>query len=220
MLNEKSFKKTLQSLALTQGKFKEQAQSLALFCIEQNHKTNLNYTIDLLTVLLTKLPKQKEFKQDGKPVMRDVYKFATADASRIIDFIVHFSPVSVNSELSRVQYQKHRVLKGCVPLSDTSDYPLWHEWAKVANTGVHEAKDGLEKIAEVFANLMKSVKTGRTIITDDSRPIFDRIISGIDELVTHEAKSLTLAKQVTQEQELVQKSATKPILKPAKVEKV
>lgn len=181
MLDKSQFKKALTSLHTTQTQWLEKAQAIAIYCIYQvcAHE-NTNPVRDLLGVLLK--PDGKFPKGDAH-AGEDRFKYVSADAKRILQYIIDFSPCVVEPQKGKVKFQAGR--KDKVQWRGKEDaYPTWYDWTKEPTPPKLEPVDGIAVIKSTIAGLLKRVEAHKLVISDDSKAAFNSIIETINKTIS------------------------------------
>lgn len=199
MLDSKGFTSKLKKMALSMKGIHADLQELAVFAIHQIYKDNSNQARDLL-LALTKQGTDAE----GKPCL----VYITSDAQRVMQFISDFAPVTIRPSSGTVKISKTRLDHGMVEREE-SGYPMWYDWTKAHTPPQIKEVDGAAAIFATFHTLMKSVKEGKKKISPDTVESYNRLIKGIDELITTEIQITQKVIVAEKEQEQNQKAAAK-----------
>jgi hypothetical protein len=197
MHDTKSFAKALKSVVTTIAGTHEKLQDLAIFAIHQVYNNNMNQVNDLLMALT------KETKTKGERT------YISADAGRVMQFISDFAPVIVQPVVGVVKKSATREAKGMTERDETG-YPKWYDWAKASTPAVIKEQDGASIILASIHSVMKAVKEGKKKITPETQDMYERLIGGINDLITSEIKTLQAVVVAEKEQEQNQKAAAKP----------
>ena len=188
----KQYKSALNKFQKAQEGLLSSGQPLAMFCVFHACQHNNVEPINQLLSVLTKPGKTEKYK-DAKDVeqVRQLYKYVSNDAKRMLQFIADFAPVTINPERGTAKYVPSRADKGVVWRGSEDAYPLWYEWARADAPKPIEEQDGIAIITATMGALLKKIKDGKIVVSPASRGAFDAIIGGIDDVVKQQKAALS-----------------------------